>query len=108
MGEKHYRADELVCCIEDGRDGTVLYSPYRGQMVQLNESGRRIWELLAKPVSLDEIARHLVYAYPDVPLAQARRDAENFVQSLIPDFVTPHPMTPNRSQPLSHQESRDV
>jgi len=65
-------------------------------MVQLNESGRRVWDLLAKPVSLDEIARHLVYAYPDVPPARARRDAESFVQSLMPDFVTFHPVNRNR------------
>ena len=108
MVEKNYRADELVCCIEEGRDRTVLYSPYRGQTVQLNESGRRVWELLAKPVSLGEIARCLVYAYPHVPLEQARRDAESFIQSLIPDFVTPHPMNPNRSQPLTRQGSHDV
>ena|GEM_PF-3577081 len=96
MGERSYRADELVCCIDESRDGSVLYSPYRGQMVQLNESGRRVWDLLAKPVSLDEIARHLVYAYPDVPPARARRDAESFVQSLMPDFVTFHPVNRNR------------
>lgn len=108
MGESSYRADDLVCCIEDRGAGYVLYSPHRGQTVRLNESGRRVWELLAKPVSLDEIARRLVYVYPNVPLEQARRDAESFIQSLIPEFVALHPSIPSRPQPLTRQRSHDV
>jgi hypothetical protein len=40
---------------------------------------------------MDEIVSHLATAYPDVTPEQARKDAEQFIQSLVPGFVIPSP-----------------
>ena len=84
---KTYRADEVVSCVDEGEDGAMLYNPDEDDTVLLNPSGRSVWVLLSAPRALDEIAGHLATAYPDVTREQARKDAEQFIQSLIPNFV---------------------
>jgi hypothetical protein len=91
MSEKTYRANEVVSCVDEGEDGAMLYNPDKDETVLLNPSGRSIWALLAAPRTLDEIAVHLAAAYPEVTPEQARKDAEQFVQSLVPGFITPSP-----------------
>ena len=84
---KTYRANEVVSCVDEGEDGAMLYNPDKDDTVVLNPSGRSIWALLSSPRTIDEIAVHLASAYPDVTREQALKDAEQFVQSLVPDFV---------------------
>jgi hypothetical protein len=84
---KTYRANEVVSCVDEGEDGAMLYNPDKDDTVVLNPSGRSIWALLSSPRTIDEIAAHLASAYPDVTREQALKDAEQFVQSLVPDFV---------------------
>ena len=91
MSEKTYRANEVVSCVDEGEDGAMLYNPDKDDTVVLNPSGRSIWALLSAPKTLDEIARHLAGAYPDVTPEQARQDAEKFIQSLVPHFVIASP-----------------
>ena len=94
MSEKTYRANEVVSCVDEGEDGALLYNPDKDDTVVLNPSGRSIWALLAAPRTLDEIASHLATAYPEVTPEQARKDAEQFVQSLVPGFIIPSPDEP--------------
>ena len=94
MSGKTYRANEVVSCVDEGEDGAMLYNPDKDETILLNPSGRSTWVLLAAPRTLAEIASHLAAAYPDVTPEQARQDAEQFVQSLIPDFVIPSPDEP--------------
>jgi hypothetical protein len=91
MSEKTYRTNEVVSCVDEGEDGAMLYNPDKDDTVVLNPSGRSIWMLLSAPRTLDEIAGHLASAYPDVTLEQARKDAEQFIQSLVPAFIIPTP-----------------
>jgi len=91
MSEKTYRANDVVSCVDEGEDGALLYNPDKDDTVLLNPSGRGIWALLATPRTLEEIAGHLAAAYPDVTREQALKDAEQFVQSLVPGFVIPSP-----------------
>ena len=91
MSEKTYRANEVVSCVDEGEDGAMLYNPDKDDTVLLNPSGRSIWALLSAPRTLDEIAGHLATAYPDVTREQALKDAEQFIQSLVPHFVIPSP-----------------
>ena len=91
MSEKTYRANEVVSCVDEGEDGAMLYNPDRDDTVLLNPSGRGIWTLLSAPRTIDAIAGHLATAYPDVTPDQARKDAEQFVQSLVPGFIIPSP-----------------
>ena len=94
MSEKTYRANEVVSCVDEGEDGAMLYNPDKDDSVLLNPSGRSIWALLSKPRTLDEIAGHLATAYPDITRDQAGKDAEQFIQSLVPNFVIPSPDEP--------------
>lgn len=87
MSERTYRANEVVSCVDEGEDGAMLYNPDKDDTVLLNASGRGIWDLLSAPRTLDEIAVHLTTAYPDITREQARSDAEQFIQSLVPTFV---------------------
>jgi hypothetical protein len=89
MSEKTYRANEVVSCVDEGEDGAMLYNPDKDDTVILNASGRSIWTLLSAPRTLDEIADSLVASYPYITPEQARKDAEQFLQSLVPNFVTP-------------------
>ncbi len=89
MSEKTYRANEVVSCVDEGEDGAMLYNPDKDDTVILNPSGRSIWALLSAPRTIDEIAGHLVSAYPSITREQARKDAEQFLESLVPDFATP-------------------
>lgn len=89
MSEKTYRANDGVSCVDEGEDGAMLYNPDKDDTVILNPSGRSIWAMLSTPRTLDEIAGYLVAAYPYITPEQARKDAEQFLQSLVPDFVIP-------------------
>ena len=91
MSEKTYRANEVVSCVDEGEDGAMLYNPDKDDTVVLNPSGRGIWALLSAPRTLDEIAVHLAADYPDVTREQALKDAEQFIQSLVPHFVITSP-----------------
>ena len=94
MSEKTYRANEVVSCVDEGEDGAMLYNPDKDDTVLLNPSGCGIWALLAAPRTLAEIAGHLTAAYPGVTSEQATQDAEQFIQSLVPDFVIQAPNEP--------------
>lgn len=91
MSERTYRANEVVSCVDEGEDGAMLYNPDKDDTVVLNASGRSIWALLSAPRTLEEIAGHLASAYPEVTLEQARKDADKFIQALVPTFVIPSP-----------------
>lgn len=91
MSEKTYWANEVVSCVDEGEDGAMLYNPDKDDTVVLNPSGRGIWAMLTEPRTLDEIAVNLAAVYPDVTPEQARKDAEQFIRSLVPDFVITSP-----------------
>ncbi|MBN2465604.1 PqqD family protein [candidate division WOR-3 bacterium] len=88
MSKKTYQTNEVVSCVDEGEDGAMLYNPDKDDTVILNPSGRSIWALLSSPRTLNDIASSLVAAYPCITQEQARKDAEQFLQSLVPDFVT--------------------
>lgn len=87
MNKTTYRVNEVVSCAEEDEHGALLYNPDKDDSVLLNPSGRIIWDLLAAPRTLDEIAGHLTATYPSVTREQATEDADKFIQSLLPDFV---------------------
>ncbi len=87
MNKTTYRVNEVVSCAEEDEDGALLYNPDKDDSVLLNPSGRIIWDLLAAPRTLDEIAGHLTATYPSVTREQATEDVDKFIQSLLPDFV---------------------
>ena len=62
-------------------DGAVLLDIEQGVCFSLNPVGLRIWELLKRRCSLDEIANALAQDFP-VPRAQLLSDAAEFIEAL--------------------------
>jgi hypothetical protein len=84
-----FQANPEVSCVDEGPDGALLYNPDKDDSVVLNAAGRTVWAFLATPHGLEEIAGHLTAVSPDVTPEQAAQDAEEFIQSLQPDFIRP-------------------
>jgi hypothetical protein len=91
MSEAVYRANDVVSCVDEGEDGAMLYNPDKDDTVVLNPAGRVIWAMLSAPRTLDEIAGQLTSTYPGVEKERALKDAEQFIQSLVPNFIATVP-----------------
>lgn len=84
---KRYVANPVVSCREEEDVGVLLYNPDTDTPALLNPTGRVIWDLLAEPRDLDEIAAHLTAFFQGVTLPRARQDAADFIGKLAPDFI---------------------
>jgi Coenzyme PQQ synthesis protein D (PqqD) len=62
-------------------DGLVLLDVAGGLVFAANPVSARIWQLLERQCSCEEIVHHVTADY-DVPLDRARRDVEAFVDAL--------------------------
>jgi len=66
----------------------VVLTPRNGRILTLNETGSRIWDLLADGPSAKDIVDRLVQEFEVTP-DEARRDAEAFFDELVSrDMVT--------------------
>lgn len=83
---KKYQANPVVSCGEEV-DGFVLFNPDTDDMVVINFSGRELWDWIATPRSLADMASFLVQTYEGVTPEQAAVDVQDFVNSLLGDFV---------------------
>ena len=83
---KRYQVNPVVSC-GDEEDGAVLFNPDTDDTAIVNLTGRALWAFLETPRTVDEMAAHLVQTYRDVQAEQAAQDADQFVQSLRPDFL---------------------
>jgi hypothetical protein len=71
----------------DEQDGAVLFNPDTDDTAIVNLTGRALWDFMETPRTIDEIAAYLVETYQGVSADQATKDATQFVQSLVPDFL---------------------
>jgi hypothetical protein len=65
-------------------DRTVLLDLRSEQFFSLDDVGQRIWELLGRHATVDEIVAELAGIY-DAPEATVRTDVETFVTALVRD-----------------------
>ncbi len=84
---KRYQVNPVVSFRDEGDDGAILYNPDTDDSTIINPTGSAIWNLLATPRTLDEIAAHLVAAFRNVSTDQALKDAAGFIEALSPHFV---------------------
>ena len=84
--DNRYQANPAVSC-GDEEDGAVLYNPDTDNTSVVNLSGRELWAFLKTPHSVIEIVGHLLQMYSGVSDDQATKDAEQFIETLIPDFL---------------------
>ncbi len=88
---KRYMVSSVVSSRVEDDANVLLYNPDTDTPVLLNATGRAIWDLLAAPHDLEEIATHLTEVYQGVTLSQARQEAADFLHELEPDFVVEAP-----------------
>ena len=72
-------AGELLLVPVDAR--TVDAAHKTAELFVLNATAERLWELLASPVSVEELARNLIDEF-EVSAESARADAAAFIASL--------------------------
>jgi len=56
---------------------------------ELNDVGTAIWECLRRPVTLDDISRHLVDVF-ETTLPEARKDTDDFLRQLTKTGLIDH------------------
>ena len=83
---KRYLANSVVSCGEEV-DGFVLFNPDTDDMAVINPSGRALWDWIASPRSAQEMAVFLVETYEGVSEEQAAKDVQEFIHSLLGDFM---------------------
>jgi hypothetical protein len=76
----------VVSCGEEV-DGFVLFNPDTDDMAIINPSGRALWDWLATPRSAQEMAAFLVETYEEVSQEQAAKDVQDFITSLLGDYL---------------------
>jgi hypothetical protein len=79
-GDRWLRRADLVTSEMDG--DLVMLSVERGEYFGISGVGTRIWELLERSASLDEIAMAIERDY-EIDRDTARRDCERFVAELL-------------------------
>lgn len=81
---KRYAVNPAVSLREE-LDGALLYNPDTDDVLLINETGRIIWEIIARPSTSEEIAAHLEANTEDAVNVYA--DVVAFIESLLPDFA---------------------
>ncbi len=84
---KRYSVNPVVS-LRDEPEGALLYNPDSDEVVLVNETGKLIWDFINRPRTPAEIAAFVEQETTDAENAAA--DAESFLESLLPDFVTAH------------------
>ena len=81
---KRYAVNPVVSLREES-GGALLYNPDIDDVVLINETGRMIWEAIARPQTTAEIVTYILANTQDAENVLA--DVESFIESLLPDFV---------------------
>ncbi|WP_293988453.1 PqqD family peptide modification chaperone [Sphingomonas sp.] len=63
-------------------DDLVMMSAAEGNYLRLSEVGARVWELLERPQSRDDLHATLIAEY-DVPPEECRRAIDDFLATLV-------------------------
>ena len=77
---RYFRNEKTV----SGRlhDETVMMNLDQGKYFSLNNVATRIWDLLAEPVTVDELCSVLTAEF-DVDSRQCRSEVENYLEEMI-------------------------
>ncbi len=80
--EKYSRNEQII----DGEldDNQVMMHLEKGQYFGLNPVGKRIWELIEQPKTMEEITQILLYEF-DVKKNQCEKEVEAFLNRSV-DF----------------------
>lgn len=79
--ERFHRDSDLAFRVLAGE--AVLIDPRRREVHVLNETGTRVWELLAEPLTLGELTRKLLVEFDAEAAAAFEDEVEAFVTRLL-------------------------
>ena len=78
----HYRQKREIGIVEV--DNQSFLADRQGAAIHhLNSTGSSVWTLLAEPMTLDELVRILITAFPELDPEQVRRDIDALVSELM-------------------------
>jgi len=81
LSEVYRRAAGVEAAPMEGE--TLLYHPSTKKFCRLNETAAFLWDRLAEPRSLEELAGDLCAEFAGVELDQARKDVRVAVEELV-------------------------
>ena len=71
----------------DEEGGTLLYDPDADEVTIVNATGVELWDALAEPRTVDELAARLVEVFSGVDLETATTDVRAFLEEIPDNFV---------------------
>ena len=70
---------------------TILFNPERKQFCVLNRTASLLWNQLANPTTIENLAAKVWESFSGVTLESAQRDAEQAVQEMLAlNFIVNH------------------
>jgi hypothetical protein len=72
----------------DEEGGTLLYDPDADEVTIVNSTGVELWDALAEPRTVDELAARLVETFSGVDFETATTDVRAFLEEIPDNFVS--------------------
>lgn len=94
-----FQVNAAVSRRNEGAGDWLLYNPDADECAVLNPTAEALWSALSEPRSVEDLARYLVSHFRGVAEEQARHDAEQFVESLAPLFLSEIQTSDDRDAP---------
>jgi hypothetical protein len=84
---KRYIVNSVVSCRDEGEDGALLFNPDLDRAALINPTGRLIWDVLAQPHTVEEIANLLAESLNIPDASVVKKDVEEYLVALQPDYI---------------------
>ncbi len=80
-GTEAYLRNPDIALREEDESGSLLFNPDTGEVLVVNDTGRFIWDLCEKAVTMNEILRRFGEVYENIP-EKLSEDVEKFVSAM--------------------------
>lgn len=66
-GQTTYLRNPDVAIRDEDDSGSMLFNPDTGEVLVINDTGRFIWTMCAKPTTIESIVQRFPEEYDDIP-----------------------------------------
>ncbi len=80
-GKEAYLRNPDIALRDEDESGCLLFNPDTGEVLVVNDTGRFIWDLCEKAVTMTEILMSFGEAYESIP-ENLSEDVEQFVSAM--------------------------